>query len=478
MRPLLAIFALSITAAAGLAALSTQADTLLEIYDQALQYDATLKAAEATYQADLQVEKLALSQLLPQLRAVASYSGINKETDGQTIEQEAGSPPVAIATNSTLDTRTGSYGASLEQSIFDVSAWLTLKSGRQTSQQAMAQWAAEQQDLIIRVATAYFNVLQALDDLQASKAEERAAKRQLEQTQQRFDVGLVAISDVYEARASSDNVVVQRLVAEGNVGTTYQALTVLTGSPHADLWRLSQDFPIIDPNPLDQDAWVDWALKNNYTLQAAQYAMRAAGKNASAKKAEHLPKLTGSVSYTYDDADGHLKFTKPFDRKLPQDANTDGTVWSLNVSMPLYTGGYLSAQRRQAYAQYQNSLQQQVSAERTVVQNARVSHINLLNSVQRVDAQQQTIVSTSSALRATEAGYQVGTRDILDVLQARQSLYNAIRNYASSRYSYVMSYLNLKQAAGQLSPEDVFFINQWLVNPESADEDPFLDYFN
>lgn len=466
----------------GLLALATgalsHADTLLGIYEQSLANDATLKAAEATYKANLEVEKLALSALLPQVTAIASYSGIDVDTTSQRLEEDVGQPPSVVSATTNLDTRTKTYGASLQQSLLDLPAWFTFKSGQQTSEQAIAQFAADQQTLIISVATAYFNVLQALDDLEASRAEEQSAKRQLEQTQQRFDVGLVAISDVYEARASYDNVVVQRLTDEGNVGTSYQELTVLTGLPHDDLWRLSKDFPTVDPDPLERNAWVAFALKNNYSLKAAYYGMQAAKKNATAKKMQHLPRITGSVNYTDNDTDGHLHFTKPFNSKLPQDAQSDGTTWSIDLSLPLFTGGFLSAQRRQAHEQYNSAFQDRISTERNVVQSTRASHITLLNDVKRVAAQKQTIVSTNSALNATQAGYEVGTRDILDVLQARQSLYDAIRNYSAARYNYVLSYLSLKQAAGTLSPEDIFYINQWLVSPDSPAASPFADYFH
>ena len=457
--------------------LSAQADTLLSIYEQALANDATLKASEATYKANLEIEKQALSALLPQLSASASYSQTDLDTTADRIDFSSSGAVLDIPTRTNLDATSKDYGAVLEQSLIDIPLWFGFKSGQQTSKQAAAQFAYDQQDLILRVATAYFNVLQALDNLEASRAEERATKRQLEQTQQRFDVGLIAITDVYEAQASYDDTVVQVLIDEGEVGTNYQALTVLTGTMPGELWRLSKDFPVVNPDPLDRSAWVDFALENNYSLQAAYYAMRAAKENATAQKMEHLPKLTGAASYSDNDTNADVRYSRPFDAKLPQNSKSDGTVWSVNLSVPLYTGGFISSQRRQAYELYNVALQDHINTQRTVVQDTRASHITVLNDVQSVKARQQSIVSSSSALEATEAGYEVGTRNIVDVLQARQSLYDSIRDYSTDRYSYIIDYLTLKQAAGTLSPEDIFYINRWIVAPNSPDANPFSVYY-
>ena len=228
----------------------TYADTLRDIYELAMKNDAKLKAAEATYRANIEVENQALSALLPQINATASYAE-------QDIDSEGFSQSTLSSTKSNRETETKSWGASLDQSILDLSAWYSFQSGKETTKQAQAQLAFDQQDLIVRTSEAYFNVLRALDNLEAARAEERATKRQLEQTQQRFDVGLIAITDVHEARAVYDDTVVQRLTFEGDVGTSYEALTVLTGQVHANLWLLNKDYPVIDPDPMARNEWVD-----------------------------------------------------------------------------------------------------------------------------------------------------------------------------------------------------------------------------
>lgn len=441
------------------------ADTLADIYQLALNNDPTLKSAEATYRANLETEKQNRSALLPQISATAGYTQQDFDSDGFNVNVDA-------AVESNRDTDTTSWGATLDQTIFDLSAWYTFKSGKETSLQAEAQLAYDQQQLILRVANAYFSVLRALENLEASKAEERATKRQLEQTQQRFDVGLIAITDVHEARAVYDSTVVQRLTDEGNLGTSYEALTVLTGQSHTSIWPLNKDYPVVNPVPIARNEWVDFALKNNNQLQAATYAAEAARKNATSKKMNHAPTISGRLRYDNDDTSGD--FTSPT-ASFPLDSEDDGTTISLTLTVPLYSGGGVSATRRQAYEQYNAALQNKIATQRNVIKDTRASHITLMTDVQRVKARQQAIVSTSSALEATQSGYEVGTRNIVDVLQAQRSLFSAIRDYANSRYGYVLNLLTLKQAAGTLTPQDIKDINQWLVAPGTPEANQYKE---
>lgn len=432
-------------------------DTLTDIYELALKNDATLKAAEATYRSNIEYEKQALSTIMPQISASASYAEQDIDTLG--FNQDT---LLNNQTNRKSDMT--SYKISIYQNLFDLSAWFSLKEGKEFTLQAKAQLASDQQDLVIRVAEAYFNVLSAQDNLSASKAEERATKRQLEQTQQRFDVGLIAITEVHEARAVFDSTVVRRLTDEGNLGTALETVTVITGQSHSNLWELNKDFPIVDPDPIARNEWVDFALRNNYKLKAALHAMEAARHDAKAKKMKHAPTLAGS--YQYSDDETNTDLTNVPDGVL--DSETDGGAWRIELSIPIYAGGLTSSQRRQAHEQYNTALQNQIGAQRNVIRNTRASHINVATDVQRVKARSQAIVSTRSALDATQAGYEVGTRNIVDVLQAQRSLYGSIRDYANSRYDYVINMLKLKKAAGTLSPQDIIEIGKWLVAPGSS----------
>jgi outer membrane protein len=317
------------------------------------------------------------------------------------------------------------------------------------------------------VADAYFNVLRQWDNLQVSKAEELSDKRQLDQAQQRFDVGLIAITDVHEARAAYDSSVAQRLSDEGTLATAYEALSTLTGQDHANLWRLQKDFPVVDPAPQNRADWVQFALNNNYSLKAALYGMQAASENSTAKRMEHMPKLTGSLNYQKDHVTGDLDSRPPSAFDIPPDADTTTKSAMLKLTVPIYSGGFTSSQSRQAAEQYNAALEQKIDTERTVIQNTRARHIATTTDVQRVRARSQSIISSQSALDATRAGYEVGTRNIVDVLQSQRTLYSSLRDYANARYDYVMDLLRLKEQAGTLSPQDINDLNQWLVEPES-----------
>ena len=448
----------------------SNADTLADIYELALKNDAQLKAAEASYLANIEIEEQAFSALLPQISASGSYQ--DDDFDSAGFNQNA---LAVIESNYQADTT--SYGISLQQNILDLSAWFRFKSGKERTKQAQAQFSFDQQDVIVRVAEAYFDVLRQIDNLEASKAEERATKRQLEQTQQRFDVGLIAITDVHEARAVFDTTVVRRLTDEGNLGTSLESLTVLTGQEHQNLWLLNKDFPVVDPDPMSRDEWVQFALKNNYALKAALYAAESARQNATAKRMGHAPTITGSLSYNDQDRNGEVSVTGT-SLIIPQDQESDGTSMVLRLQVPLYSGGRVSSIRRQAYQQYNVALQNKIETQRVVIRNARSSHLTVSNDVQRVNARQQSIVSTSSALDATEAGYEVGTRNIVDVLQAQRSLYSSIRDYANSRYDYVLNMLRLKRAAGILTPQDTYDISKWLVEPGAPTANQYQDYLN
>jgi len=444
----------------GFGSSSLFADSLSSIYELALQNDASLKAAEATYRANIETENSSRAALLPQISANAYYSDTSSDSDAVRLIG-----PTSLPTSTSSEFDGDGYGLSLSQTLFDLSAWFRFQSGKETSKQAKAEFASAQQELIIRVTQAYFNVLTARETLEATRAEERAVKRQLEQTQQRFDVGLIAITDVHEARAVYDSTVARRLGDEATVGTALEALTVLTGQTHNSLAQLRDDFPVTEPSPSDRSEWVQFALDNNFDLKAALYAAQAAQQNAKSRKADHLPTLTGRLSYNEDTSDGSndilISGQAPF--SSPIDDTTETEQIRIELSVPLFSGGNVSAARRQAYQQYNATLQQSIFRQRQVVQQVRSLHLTVSTDVQRIKARKQGIVSAESALDATKAGYEVGTRNIVDVLQAQRSLFAAIRDYANARFEYVQNMLKLKQQAGTLSPDDIYNLEKWLI---------------
>ncbi|MGV6807813.1 MAG: TolC family outer membrane protein, partial [bacterium] len=349
---------------------------------------------------------------------------------------------------------------SLTQPIFDLSAWFTFRQGQALSEQAKVQFSADKQGQILKVAATYFDVLRASENLDTALAEEKALERQLLQTRERFEVGLLPITDVHESQAAFDNAVVNTLEARGALNIAFESLEVLTGQRHDNLARLANAFPTPTPEPADPEQWVEFAVTNNLTLSVSEHSMDAAKANARARKSDHLPSVSGSVTYTNTNEDG-----TSLENLSAQD--TEGNVAAVTVQMPLFTGGLISANRRQAEQLAIQAKELYRATKRSVVQQARANHLQVVTDAARVKARAQAIISAESALEATEAGYEVGTRNIVDVLDAQRVLFAARRNFANTRYDYISSYLQLKQVSGQLSPEDIQQLNQWL-----SDKDP------
>jgi outer membrane protein len=457
---------LPLLAALLFSASATMADTLTDIYELALKNDPTLRAAQANYRAGLESENIGLSGLLPQINANVNYTDSAQNTVGTNPFSEI----TGVGVDNEVDAISKGWGVTLDQRLFDMPAWFTFEQGKKLNEQAEAQFAADQQDLVVRVAEAYFNVLRAQDNLEASKAQEAANKRQLEQTQQRFDVGLIAITDVHEAQASFDLSVATRLGDQGNLGVSKEALSILTGQAHYNFWTLVSNYPITNPDPMDKDQWVEFALTNNYDLKVAKAARDVSHNQAKSSKYEHMPKLTARLGYddTHTNVNTIENVQNAFIGSNSFENDVDGTSISITLSMPIYAGGAISANSRRAYEQYNASVENYAGTMRTTVQTTRAFHLTVETDVARTAARKQAITSSQSALDATQAGYEVGTRNIVDVLNVQQSLYSAIRDYANTRYNYIVNMLKLKQLAGTLSPQDIYDLNKWLETPVAA----------
>lgn len=440
---------------------TAQADTLKEVFLYALENDHQFKAAQAELEAGEEYRNLGRAGLLPQIGGEASWTrsyprSIGTIPDADVDGTGADAEDDTAAAIGEYDTK--EYFVGLNQNLINFGAWYTYQRGQALANVAEAQFIVAQQNLIIRVAEAYFDALQAVDNLISAKAEEDALSHQLEQTKQRFEVGLTAITEVHEAQAAFDSATANRLVADGNLGIAFEALEVLTGRAHERLAPLGNDFPVDSPEPLARDEWVEQALAQNAALQAAKFEANAAEEAAKVARSEHLPTLSGTAGY----------------RKVEQDVylgqpDSEGGVIGLNLNVPLYSGGTVSANRRQSYAQYIAERERYLATQRDVIQQTRSYHLGVLTSAATVKARAQAITSARSALEATQAGYDVGTRDLVDVLNAQRNLYRNQRDYYDALYVYVMSTLQLRQAAGTLSAEDVESLNQWLDESRAAE---------
>lgn len=449
-----------------LCAVNLHADTLQDIYLRALENDHQLKADAAAYRAGLESRIIGRSALLPQINATATYS----DAEQTTIGRAAGTSGIPDVYD--VDSENEVYSVTLTQPLFNMAAWFGYKQGITLSEQAEAQFSADQQDLIIRVSEAYFNVLRAIDNMKTAQAEEKALSHQLEQTKQRFDVGLTAITDVHEAQAAYDTATATVLQAQGNLGIAFEALEVLTGSPEDTVAPLVDNFPVVRPQPMNRSEWVDFALQNNFNLKVAQLNATAFGNNARAKASGHLPTITASYSYT-DRDDTNTELTWPGNSINGDSRIDDRSVVAVQLNVPIFSGMRVSGERRQAYAQSMQADEIYNKTQRDIIQATRSLHLSVATNVAQVNARQQAITSSRSALEATQAGYEVGTRNLVDVLIAQQNLYQAQRNYDDSRYGYIIDMLRLKQVAGNLTPEDIQRLNQWLNAEQQVDRSTY-----
>ncbi|MES2675041.1 MAG: TolC family outer membrane protein [Pseudomonadota bacterium] len=430
-----------------LSPLGASANSLQDIYKLALENDAQLKADKAGYGAGRENDNIALADLLPQINADYTYSDGETETTDNLI-------PLALKNTSKSKT----WRASLTQPLFNMSAWYTYKQGQKLSAQAEAQFGADQQSLIVRVAQAYFNVLRAVDKLEATLAEEDALTHQLDQTKQRFDVGLIAMTEVHEAQAAFDSATAAALEARGSLGISFEALEVLTGKAEDQIAPLSDKFPVANPTPADRAEWVSFSIKNNYALKVAQLRARAAEASADATRAGHYPTVGATLAYNKSDSEG--------DKEFPAvglfDETNEGSSISVGVNIPIFSGGRTSSRTRQAVALELQAQEQFNSTQRSTIQNTRGLHLTVETDVARIQARKQAVISNQSALDATQSGYDVGTRNLVEVLLAQRNLYQARRDYSDALFDYIINSVKLREVAGMLTPADVQEIDKWL----------------
>ena len=431
------------------------ADSLLEVYQQALANDPVVNRAKAQRDAAYQGIPLSRAALLPQVSGSLGYSKSSRETT-QTIQvdNDDGTTGFNIV-NVDIDSNSTSYGIDLNMSLYDHSNWLGLDRAELTAEQSDATYAAATQELIVRTVTAYLNVLRAQDNLNFVQAEKRAIERQLEQTKQRFEVGLTAITDVHEAQANYDSTVAQEIVAENQIELTREALRVITGKYHDRLYVLNTErFTATAPTPERVDGWLSIAENANLTLLAQRLALDVAKMDIDIATAGHYPTVGLSASY------GASKGTteSPFFRNSTPFFDSQSIGVSVNV--PIYQGGSVSAQADRARDLYVSSSQDLELAYRQTVQSVRSSFNDVKASISTIRALEQAVVSAESALKATEAGFDVGTRTIVDVLNSTRNLFNARANLSGARYDFIQAMVTLKQAAGNLKAEDIELLEQ------------------
>jgi len=409
---------------------------LLSLYQHAENYDADIFAAQSAYLAEQQGESLAFAGLLPSLNAKVNAGRTNSNSD----------------LNGDDSYKTLNYELSLKQPLFNLPSWHSVTSAEQNTLRAQAVYLSAQQNLILNVASAYFDVLRGQENLRSDQSQEAAVKRQYEQAKEQFDVGLIAITDVHEAKASYDSSQTSRIRSEGNLTIAVETLSRITGQFTSELHTLKASFPVAVDEKTSAEQWVESAFNHNLDIKIADYALKQLEAQLQENKAQHLPTLDLSASYNTTNL-----------TNLSQNNESEESKIFLNLNIPLYSGGGTQAGVRQTRFQIERAKHQLTSAQRQARIEARTEYINIKTNVQTVESLQQNIVSRESALEATREGYKVGTRNIVEVLDAERSYFTALKDYANARFDFVVSNLRIKRSAGVLSVSDLQDINNWLA---------------
>ena len=439
---------------------SALADDLMQVYQQALANDPLVNQAKAQRDAAFEGISVSRANLLPQVSAFISYTDVNA-TSANTVPITDENDELVGFAFPLLDFQQTNLQKGVEAtlSIYDHTNWVNLGRAEKVAQQSDSQYAQQVQDLIVRTVTAYLGVLRAQDNLEFIKAEKRAIERQLEQTKQRFEVGLTAITDVHEAQANFDNTVAREIQAENDVEIALEDLRVITGKYHSRLSVLSTErFSATLPQPSTVEEWLKIAEERNLSLMVQRLGRDIAEDDIDAARAGHYPTLSFTARYTEDDVSQTIG-SQP-EANLPIQ---DTTRLNAQLSIPIYQGGRVTASTAQARHNYVVASEQLEQAHRQTVQSVRRSYNDLRAAVSRIRALEQSVVSADSALKATEAGFDVGTRTIVDVLDSTRNLFDAQRNLAGARYDFIQSVVTLKQAAGTLTGEGIETLNRGLV---------------
>jgi outer membrane protein len=431
------------------------AEDLATVYQQALASDPAVLKAQAQFEASKESIEQARSVLLPQIYGSAAYS--RSYRDSQQVNDDFSTFDV----NS--ETRFTSLSANLSMQIYHHDTWQRMDNAKKAAHLSDVAYQIAKQQLIVRVTQAYFAVLSAKDDLEFSRAEKKAIERQLEQTKQRFAVGLTAITDVHEAQAKFDKALTDEIVAQNNVYFREEELRSITNVYPGELSTLdTSTFSTTLPTPNSADAWQKVAEEKSLDIIAQKINTDIAKENINIAQSGHLPTvdLTGSYGQSKSKSLYNVAGYPEIETSTPF---FDNKSIGISVTVPIYSGGATSSKVRQAQHNYVATSQDLALAYRSVVRNARTAYNTVIASVSAIKSLEQSVISAESALKATEAGFEVGTRTIVDVLNSTQNLYNAKRNLSSTRYGYIQSVLALKRAGGTISEQDIADINKGLT---------------
>jgi outer membrane protein len=446
--PLVLALALAVLPAAG-----AHAEDLLQTYQLARTGDPQIAGAEASQRAIREGESQARAAMLPQIGGDASYTrsrGDTTNTAGATVGDTSD------------DTTIKNFGVSLNQMVFDYGRISQLRSQRALTKSSEFQLDSAGDSLITRTSAAYFNVLVAIESLAAAETQETALKKQFDFASKRLEVGLAPITDVHEARARYDSARANTILVRNTLKDAYQALAEITGKEIRNLKGLPANFQPALPEQGDEDAWVANAVAHNPALQAQQYQLQSAEADISTARSGHLPTLYFGGSYGDTRRDGSTT-NNLTDAVTDFESRSKDRSVGLTLSVPIFSGGAVQSQVRQAIARRDIASDDYETQKRALERNTRNAYQTLVAGISEIEARRLAVVSAQSAYDASQVGLEVGTRTVLDVLQNQQNLFNAQLEYARSRYNFLQSRLLLEQSAGTLEVADVEDVNRLLT---------------
>jgi outer membrane protein len=422
--------------------INCMAADLLSVYKLAEKNDPSYLQEVASHNATLEARPQAWSQLLPSVDISANTTRFDQDISSASTFGSAG----------TINFNRRGYSLNIAQPLFRRDRFIALEQADSEINQAEAELTAAQQDLIIRLSERYFDVLSSMDNLDFAQAEVKSLNRQLEQANQRFEVGLSAITDVQEAQAGYDLSVAQEILARNTIDNAQEAIRELTGDYVTDFNPLGKNMSLVRPEPEAIESWTTLSLEQNLGMIAARHATETARKEIKRQSAGHYPTVDLVASHGYDSAGGRFGATK-----------THASSIGVELNIPLYSGGLVSSKTREAHENYNIAMHRLEQARRSAQRLTRQAYLGVISGISQVNALKQAVVSSETALEATEAGFEVGTRTAVDVVTSQRATYEARRNHSQAKYDYILNTLKLKQAAGTLSPDDLELINAWLI---------------
>ena len=451
---------LAVALGACLTAQVSAQDSLVDIYMRALQSDPAIREAEATYLAQAEGKPQARAALLPNVNLTARRANTYNDSPGGS---DLGGG-ITVGTRTITDSDQQNWQIGLRQTIFNWSQFATLRAADKRVARAETDYEAAKQNLMIRVAQRYFDVLGAEDNLASATAARDAIARQLEQSNRRFEVGLIAITDVQQSQAAYDSSVATEIEAQRALASTYEFLREIIGEIVMDLAAPTDDAPLVSPDPPNPEQWVQTAMQQNLALVSSRLAEQVALEDIDVAKGSRLPTLSLSAGYSNARNDSDIEVFDNIAGNSLRQTNTqpEGRNWSLDLQFPIYTGGLNRSRVQQSVYTHRVASETLERISRQTERQTRDAYLAVISNVSRVRALRQAVESNRTSLRATEAGFDVGTQTTVDVLAAQNQLRGAETNYSTARYQYILGVLQLKQAAGTLSLTDIEEVDGWL----------------